>query len=84
MVRNSTEKEIEKIIQRTQIAIEEILGRRKTSRKDWISDDTWGRIGNCKEIKGKLLHANNEIEKTNLRRQYREANKSVKKSSEKR
>ena len=81
MVRNSTEKEIEKIIQRTQNASEstdkkwhnyqttlleaseEILGRRKTSRKDWISDDTWGRIGNCKEIKGKLLHANNETEK---------------------
>jgi hypothetical protein len=44
-----------------------------------------GRIGNCKEIKGKLLNTNNEIKKTNLRRQYREANKSVKKkkSSEK-
>jgi len=64
-------------------ASEEILGRRKTSRKDWIPDDTWGRIAKCKEIKGKLLHADNETEKINLRRQCREANKSVKKAARK-
>ena len=58
---------------------EEILGRRKTSRKDLISDDTRGRIAKRKEIKGKLLHADNETEKINLRRQYREANKCFKK-----
>ena len=55
------------------------MGRRKISTKDWISDDTWGRIANRKEIKSKLLNADNEIEETSLRRQYGEANKSVKK-----
>jgi len=59
------------------------LGRRKIRKKDWISDDTWGRIANRKEIKGKLLNANNEAEKTSLRRQYWEANKSVKKAARK-
>jgi len=59
------------------------LGRRKISRKDWISDDTWGRIVNRKEIKGKLLNADNETEKTSLRRQYWEANKSAKKTARK-
>jgi len=65
-------------------ASEEILGRRKISRKDWISDDTWGRLANRKEIKGKLLNADSETEKTSLRRQYWEANKSVKKNSKER
>jgi len=51
-------------------ASEEILGRRKTWRKEWISEDTCGRIAKRKDIKGKLLNPVNEIEKTNLRRQY--------------
>jgi len=54
-------------------ASEEILGRRKTRRKEWISDDTRGRIAKRKEFKGKLLKAVNGKEKTNLRRKYREA-----------
>ena len=100
-VHKSMEKEIEKIIQRTQNAnectekkwhniqtalleaSEEILGRSKTRGKEWISDDTWGRIAKRKEFKGKLLIAVNEIEKTNLIRQYREANKLVKKPARK-
>jgi len=59
------------------------LERRKISRKDCISDDTWGRIANRKEIKGKLLNTDNETEKTSLRRQYWEANKSAKKAARK-
>jgi len=93
-VRKSMEKETEKIIQQTQYAnectetalleaSEEILGRRKTSRKEWISDDIWGRIAKRKETKGKLLNAVNETEKTNLRRQYRGANKLVKNAARK-
>ena len=77
----STEKKWHNIQTALLEASEEILGRRKTSRKDWISDDTWRRIAKRKEIKGKLLHTNNETERINLRRQYREASKSVKKIS---
>ena len=59
--------------------VRKYLEERKTSRKEWISDDTWGRIAKRKEIKSKLLNAANETVRINLRRQYREANKSVKK-----
>jgi len=79
----STEKKWHSIRTALLEASEEILGRRKISRKDWISDDTWGSIANRKEIKGKLLNADNETEKTSLRRQYWEANKSVKKAARK-
>jgi len=65
------------------VASEEILERRKTGRKEWISDDKWGRIAKRKEIEGILLNAVNETEETNLRTQYREANKVVKKKRKK-
>jgi hypothetical protein len=78
---------IEKKWYHTQTALleasEEVLGRRKKSRKDWISDDTWGRIAKRKEIKSKLLNADQAAEKTNLKRQYWEANKSIKKAARK-
>jgi len=79
----STEKKWHSIRTALLEASEEILGRRKISRKEWISDDTWGRIANRREIKGKLLNADNETEKTSLRRQYWGANKSVKKAARK-
>jgi hypothetical protein len=62
-------------------ASEEVLGRRKKSRKDWISDNTWGKTAKRKEIKSKELNTDNAAEKVNLRRQYWEANKSVKKAA---
>jgi hypothetical protein len=49
-------------------ASEEVLGRRKKSRKDWISDNTWGKTAKRKEIKSKQLNAYNAAEKVNLRR----------------
>ena len=39
----STEKKWHNIQTALLEAREEILGRRKTSGKDWISDDTWGK-----------------------------------------
>jgi hypothetical protein len=62
---------------------EEILGRRQTNNKDWISDEIWGRIAKRKEIKGKLLQTDNENEKINRRNQYCEANKLVKRAARK-
>ena len=79
----STEKKWHNIQTALLEASEEIFGRRRINRKEWISKDTWGRITKHKEIKGKLLKADNETEKTNFRRQYCEANKSVKKAARK-
>jgi hypothetical protein len=62
-------------------ASEEVLGRMKKSRKDLISDNTWGKIAKRKEIKIKQLSADNTAEKVNLKRQYWEVNRSVKKDA---
>jgi hypothetical protein len=57
-----TEKKWDNIHSALLEASEEILGRRQTKKKDWISDETWGRIAKRKEIKSKLLQTDNENE----------------------
>ena len=59
----------------------EVLGRKTKEHKEWLSAETWEKIQRRKELKEKINQCQNEVQKANLRTQYGEANKSVRKSA---
>ncbi|KAJ4430487.1 hypothetical protein ANN_22703 [Periplaneta americana] len=62
-------------------ACEDILGRNKVERKEWITDDTWNKIKERKDIKNKLNNVNKANSISDLRQQYQAKNKEVKKAA---
>lgn len=59
---------------------EEVLGTSKNTRKKWISDETWEKIKERKELRLKLLNNNTN---NDLRQEYEEKAKEVKKLARK-
>ncbi|KAJ4426130.1 hypothetical protein ANN_26939 [Periplaneta americana] len=62
-------------------ACEDILGRNKVERKEWITDDTWNKIKERKDIKNKLNNVNEANSIYDLRQQHQAKNKEVKKAA---
>ena len=63
---------------------EEVLGFKKPNKKEWMSDNTWNKIEERKEIKKKILNQNNSSEETDrLKTQYSQKDRVVKKSARK-
>ena len=60
---------------------EEVVGFRKTEKKEWISEESWGKIEERKEIKKEIIKENiGAEEKERWKRQYGEKDKEVKAS----
>ena len=55
-----------------------VLGYRKREKKEWISEETWGKVKERKELKGKLNQAQVAITTERLRVQHAEKDKEVK------
>ena len=55
-----------------------ILGYRKHNHKQWISETTWNKIEQRKQVKLNILHAKTSIEKKELNRTYKASDKEVK------
>ena len=59
----------------------EVLGKRKREQKAWITPETWSKIEVRRELKQKINQCQSEQDKENLRTQYWETNREVKKSA---
>ena len=60
---------------------EKVLGRRKVQRKEWIKDDTLEKVEERRMIKQRLLGAQNERKKEELKEEFRRLNSEVKRSA---
>ena len=62
---------------------ETVLGYRKRNNKEWITADTWDRVGERKNIRKKLLDAKSPRIQERLQSEYRQRDREVKKSARK-
>lgn len=60
---------------------ESVLGVKKRSHKNWISEHTWNLIERRKALKANLLEAATDQDRTSLRKEYTSVNKLVKRSA---
>ncbi|KAK9680408.1 hypothetical protein QE152_g39116 [Popillia japonica] len=61
-----------------------VIGYREQERKKWISEDTWNMIKKRKELKAKLNGMDgNSVNYEDIRKEYRELNKGIKKRARK-
>ena len=60
---------------------ENVLGRKRKSSKPWISSESWVKVEERKQLKGKAENAKSERIQQQLRAKYRSKDKEVKKSS---
>ena len=58
---------------------EKILGYKNNQKKDWITNETWNKIEERKNIKNKLNSSRTRAKKQELQVKYNEANKDIKK-----
>ena len=70
-----------KIQQIWNTACTEVLGKKQRKHKEWMSAETWAKIEARKELKQKINQCQEGLEKENLRNQYWEANRMVRKSA---
>ena len=59
---------------------ENVLGRKRKSSKAWISPESWAKVEERKQLKGKAENVKSERIQQQLRAQYRSKDKEVKKS----
>ena len=59
---------------------ENVLGRKRKSTKPWISLESWVKVQERKQLKGKAENAKSEKIQQQLRAKYRSKDKEVKKS----
>ena len=81
LIEETIEQHWEKIQQIWKTTCTDILGKRKREQKAWITPETWNKIEARREIKQKINQCQSEQDKENLRRQYWETNRTVKKSA---
>jgi hypothetical protein len=62
-------------------AAEETIGYRKSTKTEWISNDTWKTIEERRQIKKKLLDTKSPRLKEQVSIQYREKDREVKNSA---
>ena len=60
--------------------VENVLGRKRKSSKPWISPESWAKVEERKQLKGKVENAKSERIQQELRAKYRSKDKEVKKS----
>ncbi|KAL3877700.1 hypothetical protein ACJMK2_035366 [Sinanodonta woodiana] len=60
---------------------EEVLGYRNNRKTEWISEETWTRIEERKQIKKRLFDSNSPRLKDKITKEYRGKDKEVKKSA---
>ncbi|KAL6491468.1 hypothetical protein MHYP_G00018130 [Metynnis hypsauchen] len=69
-------------IQKTwKTACTKVLGKREREQKEWMSQETWKKIETRRERKQEINRCQDQQEKIDLRAQYREANREVKRSA---
>ena len=59
---------------------ENVLGRKRKSSKPWIRPESWAKVEERKQLKGKAENAKSERIQQQLRAKHRSKNKEVKKS----
>jgi hypothetical protein len=59
---------------------EKVLGYRDQKQKEWMSDETWNKIKDMKEIKSRINNSKTQQQKAIAQAQYTEANVQVKRS----
>ncbi|XP_065941348.1 craniofacial development protein 2-like [Magallana gigas] len=64
-------------------ACSEVLGKRKREHKDWMTAETWEIVKIRKELKQKINQCKDAQQKKGLKKEYRKANKQVKKNARK-
>jgi hypothetical protein len=57
------------------------LGKREREQKEWMTQETWEKIERRRELKQKINRCQDQQEKTDLRAQYWEANREVKRDA---
>ncbi len=62
---------------------ENVLGFKKNKSKPWISNETWSKIDERKKIKAKMLGTNSPETKEELKAEYSEQDRKVKRSARK-
>lgn len=78
---NNIEKKWDNIKEIMHSAAEEALGRKEEIRKEWISDITWDKIKQRKDIKGRINKEKDIERKKKLAEEYGRINKEVKKAA---
>jgi sorting nexin-29 len=81
VLETSEDTSIEGFNQAMQEAGEKVLGYRKRQKEEWISQETWSRISERKEIKKRLLTAKSPRLKERLDQEYRAKDRQVKLSA---
>ncbi|XP_078603943.1 uncharacterized protein LOC144877771 [Branchiostoma floridae x Branchiostoma japonicum] len=59
---------------------EEVLGKVKRERKEWMSDDTWEKVEERRKLKANIDNCRTRNQKANAMKQYNSADRKVKKS----
>jgi len=59
----------------------EVLGKKEREHKEWLTPETWAKIEGRRELKQKINQCQDQQEKEELRAQYWEANRQVKKGA---
>ena len=60
---------------------EKVLGYKEKSKKDWMTQQTWEKIGERKRIKDEMNVCKTRAKKIELQRKYTEKNREVKRSA---
>lgn len=69
-------------IQKTWKAVcTKVRGKKEKGQKEWMTKETWEKVGKRKEVRQKINRCQDQHEKTDLRAQYWEVNREVKKSA---
>jgi hypothetical protein len=58
-----------------------VLGKREREQKEWMTQETWEKIERRRELKQKINRCQDQQEKADLRAQYWEANREVKRGA---
>jgi len=79
----TTEEKWRKIRTTFSEASEKVLGFKEKNKKDWLTQQTWEKIGEQKKVKDDMNVCKTQVRKMEMQKKYTEKNREVKRNARK-
>ena len=79
----TTEEKWRKIRTTFSEASEKVLGFKEKNKKDWLTQQTWEKIGEQKKVKDDMNVCKTQVRKVEMQKKYTEKNREVKRNTRK-